>query len=88
MFKRYLKSEHKHRQTDTHRHTWTDRLIESIGPEGRCFENGMGSAILTNMTSFQRISIERHHRPVGGGRGPGHLEKISNIQDTGYRMAF
>ena len=36
-----------HRQTDTHthRHThrqtqiWTNRLIENMGPEGRCFEN-------------------------------------------------
>ena len=27
-------------QTDTHR--WTFRLIESIGPESRCFENHMG----------------------------------------------
>ena len=38
--KRYLKSE----QTDRHTHTqtniiWTFRLIESSGPEGRCFEN-------------------------------------------------
>ena len=36
-FKLYLKSEHTH----THKHTniWTFRLIESIGPEGQCFEN-------------------------------------------------
>ena len=33
-FKRYLKSE----QTHTHTNIWTFRLIESIGPEGRCFE--------------------------------------------------
>ena len=33
-FKRYLKSEHTHRRTDRR----TNRLIESIGPEGRCFE--------------------------------------------------
>ena len=29
------KSEHTDRQT----HIWTNRLIESTGPEGRCFEN-------------------------------------------------
>ena len=34
-FKRYLKSE----QTDRQTHGRTNRLIESIGPEGRCFEN-------------------------------------------------
>ena len=33
-FKRYLKSEHTHTHTDRQ----TDGLIESIGPEGRCFE--------------------------------------------------
>ena len=39
---RYLKSEQTHRQTDRRTHRRTDRrtfrLIESIGPEGRCFE--------------------------------------------------
>ena len=34
-FKRYLKSEH----TDGHTGRRTNGLIESIGPEGRCFEN-------------------------------------------------
>ena len=34
-FKQYLKSE----QTDRHTDRRTNRLIESIGPEGRCFEN-------------------------------------------------
>ena len=38
-FKRYLKSEHIHRQTNKQTNIWTFRLIESIGPEGRCFEN-------------------------------------------------
>jgi hypothetical protein len=42
-FKRYLKSEHTDRQTDGQTHRRTNRrtfqLIESIGPEGRCFEN-------------------------------------------------
>ena len=37
--KRYLKSEHTQRQTNTQTDIWTFRLIESIGPEGRCFEN-------------------------------------------------
>ena len=27
------------KQTDTQTDIWTFRLIESIGPEGRCFEN-------------------------------------------------
>ena len=33
-FKRYLKTKHTDKQTDR----WTFRLIESIGPEGRCFD--------------------------------------------------
>ena len=47
--KRYLKSEH----TDAHKHRqtkiWTNWLIESIGPEGRCFVN----ANLTERNSFE-----------------------------------
>ena len=38
-FKRYLKSERTDRQTDRRTHRRTFRLIESIAPEGRCFEN-------------------------------------------------
>ena len=37
--KRHLKIEHTHRETNTHTDIWTFRLIESIGPEGRCLEN-------------------------------------------------
>ena len=37
--KRYLKSEHTHRRTHRHKDRRTFRLIESIGPEGQCFEN-------------------------------------------------
>ena len=37
--KRYLKSEQTDKQTDKQTNIWTNRLIESIGPEGRCFEN-------------------------------------------------
>ena len=37
--KRLLNSEQTDRQTHKHTHIWTFRLIESIGPEGRCFEN-------------------------------------------------
>ena len=41
--KRYLKSEQTDKQTDKHTdgqtHRRTFRLIKSIGPEGRCFEN-------------------------------------------------
>ena len=37
-FKLYLKSEHMDGQTDTRTRRRTFRLIESIGPEGRCFE--------------------------------------------------
>ena len=33
------KSEQTHRLTHRHTHIWKNRLIESIGPEGRCFEN-------------------------------------------------
>ena len=38
-FKRYLKSEETDRQTDGQTNRRTIRLIESIGPEGQCFEN-------------------------------------------------
>ena len=36
--KRYLKSEQTNRHTNRQTHRQTFRLIESIGPEGRCFE--------------------------------------------------
>ena len=36
--KRYLKSEQTDRQTDRQTNIWILRLIESIGPEGHCFE--------------------------------------------------
>ena len=43
-FKRYLKiqqtDKQTDKQTDMQTDTWTDNLhIESVGPEGRCFEN-------------------------------------------------
>ena len=38
-FKRYLKSEDTDRRTDTQTDGRTFQLIESMGPEGRCFEN-------------------------------------------------
>ena len=44
--KRYLKSEQTHGQTDTRTDRRTFRLIESIGPEGRCFENYMQHVII------------------------------------------
>ena len=37
--KRYLKSEHTDKQTDGQTDRRTNRLIESIGPKDRCFEN-------------------------------------------------
>ena len=40
MFKRYLKSEQTDRRTDRRTRGRTFRLIERIGPEGRCFQNG------------------------------------------------
>ena len=43
-FKRYLKSEQTHRQTDRR----TNRLIESIGPEGQCFEKLSGQLFSFN----------------------------------------
>ena len=33
------KSEQTDKDTDRQTHIWTFRLIESIGPEGQCFEN-------------------------------------------------
>ena len=38
-FNRYLKSEQTDGQTDRQTDRRTFRLIEGIGPEGRCFEN-------------------------------------------------
>ena len=40
-----------HTQTHTQTHIWTFRLIESIGPEGRCFEN----QIQTNQPQKKRF---------------------------------
>ena len=37
--KRRLNGTSKSEHTDTDTNIWTFRLIESIGPEGRCFEN-------------------------------------------------
>ena len=42
-FKLYLKSEH----TDGQTHRRTFRLIESIGPEGRCFEKKQFKFLVT-----------------------------------------
>ena len=57
-FKRYLKSEH----TDTHTNGRTDRrtnrLIESIGPEGRCFENRKGN-IFRNLINVYLVSSKK-----------------------------
>ena len=57
------KWKHTHTDTQTHRHTdrRTFRLIESIGPEGRCFENPMyrqHSALL--YVSDSRVPIIYH----------------------------
>ena len=39
MFKLHLNKEQAHIQTDTHTDTHMDnRLVESISPEGQCFE--------------------------------------------------
>ena len=40
---RRLNGTSKSEQTNTHTQGRTDRLIESIGPEGRCFENDLSS---------------------------------------------
>ena len=62
IFKRYLNSEQTHRHT--HTHIWTNRLIDSIGPEGRCFENMFENGIVShpkwrngnrNQVTFLRI---------------------------------
>ena len=51
-FKRYLKSEHTNRRTPRRKRRRTFRLIESIGPEGRCFENG---TILDHIRPYDTI---------------------------------
>ena len=48
--KRYLKSE----QTDKQIHRRTNRLIESIGPEGRCFENTL---LFMHLGPLQQINL-------------------------------
>ena len=52
-FKWYLKSE----QTDTR----TFRLIESIGPEGRCFENTLGLYVLKTLDEKPKFSLKILH---------------------------
>ena len=62
MFKRYLKSEQTDKQTDKHTDRHTDRrtnqVLESIGPEGRCFENHG----LTNPSQVARNN--QHHKAI------------------------
>ena len=60
-FKWYLKSAQTHRQTDRQTHIWTNRLIESIDPEGPCFENKLRSYYL------RRFALNW----AGGGGGGG-----------------
>ena len=51
----YLKSEHTHTNKQTN--IWTFRLIESIGPEGRCFEKWIGKYL--NDLKPQRYGLQR-----------------------------
>ena len=61
--KRYLKSEQTNRHTNTQTDIWTFRLIESIGPEGRCFEkqvdyNNVGFGwMLSEQCCVKRLSL-------------------------------
>ena len=64
--KRYLKSEHARRQTDRQTRPRTFRLIESIGPKGRCFENSLVEEnILFPLFTYTNWFTFSKHRPFG-----------------------
>ena len=67
-FKRYLKSEQTNTQTDKHTHRRTFRLIESIGPQGRCFENQiLGLVEIVAVPSASRVGRGGWGLLEGGG---------------------
>ena len=49
---------HTDRHTDRHTHIWKNRLIESIGPEGRCFEDPLNSDIVGKEDPWARQVFE------------------------------
>ena len=78
--KRYLKSE----QTDGRTHGDTDRrtfrLIESIGPEGRCFENATN---LIEISSLSLHQVQESPGPVWLEVDLGEARLVSGIQSQG-----
>ena len=56
--KRFLKSEQTDTQTDGQTHRRTFRLVESINPKGRCFENVLDYFLtLTGLTTVIKVVI-------------------------------
>ena len=80
MLKRYLKSE----QTHTHTDGRTNPLIESIGAEGRCFEN-WAKCVVCNTTiggcllNFLYKSVVWNHK-IGGCLFPNWAIVLSSIR--------
>ena len=67
MFKWYPKSEQKtDRQTDRQTHIWTNRLLESIGPEGRCFEKIEKITGFSQLWTWNTLSNTMHIVQVQG----------------------
>ena len=70
----------KHTDRHTHTHIRTFRLIESIGPEGRCFENIMRTSfnISPDMKEYHTYYLQI--QKGNGERAFGHKEDcIANI---------
>ena len=71
----YLKSEQTHKQTNRHTHPRTNRLIESIGPEPRCFEKlpSIQSFPPPNRCKFSKLTRPFRDAPeLFPGRSHGH----------------
>ena len=65
------------RHTDRHTHIWTNRLIEIIGPEGRCFEEKKKSLPLTIASLFF------FRKNKGKDRSILNISRLSN-----YKLCF
>ena len=50
----HLNGTSESKQTDKHTHGWTNRLIESIGPEGRCFKKCLAAQDNIHLEYFRR----------------------------------
>ena len=98
--KRYLKSEQTDTRTDRRTDRQTFRLIESMGPEGRCFENhkqtraNPGDALQTPSLinwlihwSFSYISLLcRHALMVEDGAFSRKIDKVHLSQFFGSKV--